>query len=348
MVRVGITGIGFMGMIHYLNYQKVSGAEIVAMCETNEKRLAGDWTDIKGNFGPAGEMMDLSGVATYTQLDEMLANPDVDLVDVCLPPAAHADAVIKALEAGKHVFCEKPMALDTESTDRMVAAANAAGKLLMIGHVLPLLPEYQFAVDAAATGKYGKLLGGHFKRVISDPAWLPHFFDPDKVGGPMLDLHIHDAHFVRLLFGMPTALDTQGRWRGEVLEYFQTQFRFDDPSLVVSATSGVINQQGRSFLHGYEIHFENATLVFEFCVLEDEGRVIMPLTVIPREGSNEEVDLGGGDPMMNAFENELSAVVAGVDSGQPSKFLTAELARDAILICHKQNESASTGQRVTL
>jgi len=338
-------GIGFMGMIHYLNYQKVNGAKVSALCEMNEKRLTGDWRDIKGNFGPAGQMMDLSGIATYTQLDDMLANPDIDLVDVCLPPAAHADVVIKALESGKHVFCEKPMALDIASADRMVAAAAATSKLLMIGHVLPLLPEYRFAVEAAQSGKYGRLLGGHFKRVISDPQWLPHFYDADKVGGPMLDLHIHDAHFVRLMFGMPTALDTQGRWRGDVLEYFQTQSRFADASLVVSATSGVINQQGRSFLHGYELHFEDATLVFEFGVLADEGRSMMPLTVIPRTGDNQQVDLGSGDPMMSAFENELNAVATAVEGGTPSEFLTADLARDAIRICHKQNESARSGKR---
>lgn len=345
MVRVGIAGIGFMGMIHYLSYKKVSGSKVVALCEMNEKRLTGDWTDIKGNFGPAGEMMDLSGIATSTQLDEMFANPEVDLVDVCLPPAFHADAVVKALEAGKHVFCEKPMALDVESTERMVAAAHAAGKLLLIGHVLPLLPEYHFAVETVQSGKYGKLLGGHFKRVISDPLWLPNFYDPAAVGGPMLDLHIHDAHFIRLLFGMPTAVDTQGRWRGEVLEYFQSQFRFDDPSLVVSATSGVINQQGRSFLHGYEIHFENATIVFEFGVVNDEGRTLMPLTVVPGDGAAVTVDLGDGDPMMAAFENELVAVTEAVENGTPSEFLTADLARDAIRICHKQNASARSTTR---
>ena len=345
MVRVGIAGIGFMGMIHYLSYQKVAGSKVVAMCETNEKRLTGDWTDIKGNFGPTGEFMDLSGIATYTQLEEMFANPDVDLVDVCLPPAFHADAVIKALEAGKHVFCEKPMALDVESTERMVAAAQSSGKLLLIGHVLPLLPEYHFAVEKVQSKEFGRLLGGHFKRVISDPLWLPHFYDPVAVGGPMLDLHIHDAHFIRLLFGMPMAVDTQGRWRGEVLEYFQSQFHFDDPSLVVSATSGVINQQGRSFLHGYEIHFENATVVFEFGVINDEGRTLMPLTVIPSEGAAYTVDLSGGDPMLAAFENEVNAVTDAVEHGAPSEFLTADLARDAIRICHQQNESARSATR---
>ena len=345
MVQIGIAGIGFMGMIHYLSYQKVGNAKVAALCEMDEKRLTGDWTDIKGNFGPAGEKMDLSGIDTYTQLDEMFANPEIDLIDICLPPAFHADAVCKALGAGKHVFCEKPMALDVESTQRMVAAAESAGKLLMIGHVLPLLSEYQLAVEAKRSGKYGKLLGGHFKRVISDPQWLPHFYDPAKVGGPMLDLHIHDAHFIRLLFGMPEAVDTQGRWRGEVLEYFQSQFRFQDTSQVVSATSGVINQQGRSFLHGYEIHFEDATLVFEFGVLQDEGRVMMPLTVIPRTGENEVVALGDEDPMMRAFANEMNAVTNAVDEGVVPEFLAADLARDAIRICHLQNDSARSGLR---
>ena len=50
------------------------------------------------------------------------------------------------------------------------------------------------------------MIGGSFKRVISDPQWLPHFYDPDKIGGPLLDLHIHDAHLIRLLFGMPSAV----------------------------------------------------------------------------------------------------------------------------------------------
>ena len=63
--------------------------------------------------------------------------------------------------------------------------------------------------------------------------------DPGKVGGPMLDLHIHDAHYIRLLFGMPTALTSRGRMRGEVVEYFSTQFEFDDPSLVAAAVEGL-------------------------------------------------------------------------------------------------------------
>src|SRR5690349_8451819 len=102
MIQVGIVGLGFMGMVHYLTYCKLPGVRVAAICEVNEKRLTGDWTDIKGNFGPAGEQMDLSGVATFTQLDEMLRMKELDVIDVTLPPAMHADATAAAFAAGKH------------------------------------------------------------------------------------------------------------------------------------------------------------------------------------------------------------------------------------------------------
>src|SRR5688572_5631140 len=131
MVRIGIVGIGFMGMIHYLAYRKVRGAKVTALVSRDEKKRAGDWRGIQGNFGPPGEMMDLAGLATYRDLDELLADPRVDLVDICLPPSLHAKTAVAALAAGKHVICEKPISLTAAEADRMVAAAKKAGKLLM-------------------------------------------------------------------------------------------------------------------------------------------------------------------------------------------------------------------------
>ena len=348
MTRVGILGIGFMGWIHWLSYQKVAGLEVAAVCETNTKRLTGDWTDIKGNFGPPGEMVDLSNVAKYEKLDELLADDSIDMVDICLPPSLHADAAIAALQAGKHVFCEKPMSLTTADCDRIVQAANDSNKLLHIGHVLPLLPEYAFARETIDSGKYGRALGGSFKRVISDPQWLPNFYDPDRVGGPMLDLHIHDAHFIRLLFGMPTSVTSNGRMRGDVVEYWNTLFKFADESLAVHAQSGVINQQGRSFTHAYEIHLERATLMFDFAVVGDKPVVAMPLTVLDDEGQALQPELPAGDPMLAAFEAELTEVARCIDSNTPSQLLGAELARDAIVLCQKQTESVKSGATVSI
>jgi len=346
MLRVGIAGIGFMGWIHYLAYQKVKGIKLAAVSTRDPKRRGGDWRGIQGNFGPPGEQVDLSGVAKYSQLAELLADPAIDLVDLCLPPNLHCDASIAALKAGKHVFVEKPMALTAADCDKMVAAARKAGKQILVGHVLPLLPEYAFARNAIDSGKYGKLLGGHFKRVISDPSWLKDFFDPAKVGGPLVDLHVHDAHFIRLLFGMPTAVTSQGRLRGDVVEYCVSQFRFADPALVVSAASGVVNQQGRSFTHGFEIHLEKATLYFDLAVLAGGKLQITPLTLLDSKGKAEQPKLPPGDPMLSAFEAEVKEVAQSINSGKPSPLLSGDLARDAIVLCHKQTEAVRSGRTV--
>ncbi|MEM9657011.1 MAG: Gfo/Idh/MocA family oxidoreductase, partial [Planctomycetota bacterium] len=103
MIRVGITGLGFMGMVHYLTYRKLPGVEVVAMCDQDRQRLAGDWRGIQGNFGPPGEQMDLSGISTYESIDAMIDDQRVDLIDITLPPSLHADIAVKALRAGKNV-----------------------------------------------------------------------------------------------------------------------------------------------------------------------------------------------------------------------------------------------------
>jgi predicted dehydrogenase len=346
MLRVGLVGIGFMGWIHYLSYKKTKGVKLAAVCTRDERKLGGDWRGIRGNFGPPGEQVDLSGMTKYTDLNRLLADDSIDLVDLCLPPHLHAPASIAALRAGKHVFVEKPMGLTAAECDQMVKAAAKAAKQILVGHVLPLLPEYCVALAHARSGKYGKLLGGYFKRVISDPLWLKDFYDPAKVGGPLVDLHVHDAHFIRLLFGMPTAVTSQGRMRGDVVEYCVSQFQFADRDLVVSSASGVINQQGRPFTHGYEIHFEKATLTFDLAVLPGGKLQIAPLTVFDSKGKAQNPKLPPGDPMLAAFDAEIKEVVRSVTSGKPSDVLSGELARDAIVLCHKQTQAVRSGKTV--
>lgn len=340
MINVGIAGLGFMGMTHYNAYKKVEGARVAAICETDPERLAGDWRSIKGNFGPQGEVVDLEGIAKYPELDQMLADPEIDMVDICLPPGFHANASIAASKAGKHVVCEKAIALKSEDAVAMVDAAQAAGKMLMIAHVLPFVPEYDYAYKMIRAGEHGRLLGGHFSRLISDPLWLKDFYDPDGCGGPMIDLHIHDAHFIRLLCGMPKAVRSVGRMRGEVAEFFSTQFLFDDPDLVVTATCGIINQQGRPFTHGYEIQLEKATLLFE-------SFTETPLTVLTEDGKVEKPDLGSPD-MLAAFPLELAEAVRSIERNTPSALLDGALARDALILGHHQTRSIVERKTVEL
>ena len=338
MINVGIAGIGFMGWIHWLAYRKSSGVRVAAISSRDAKRRAGDWRNIKGNFGPPGEQVDLADVKTFESLEAMLADPSIDLVDLCLPPHLHAEAALRAFKAGKHVFCEKPLALTEKECVKMVEAARKAKKQLFAGHVLPFVPEYAEARRIIAEGRHGKLLGGWFKRVISDPSWLPDFYDPKRTGGPLLDLHVHDAHFIRLLFGMPTRVTSQGRRRGKVAEYCQTMFHFKDRSLVVGAASGVINQQGRAFTHAFEIHLEKATLQYDFAVIGGEGRLILPLTVYDAQGGVQKPELGDGDPC-RAFEGEIAEIVRSLETGKPSPILSGDLARDAVALCRMQEEA---------
>ncbi len=343
MINVGIVGIGFMGWTHWQAYRAVAGIRVAALCTRERQRLEGDWREIRGNFGPPGEQVDVTGLGKYERIEPLLEDPSIDLIDVCLPPHLHAEVAIQALSAGKHVFCEKPMALTAAECGRMLEAARRSGRHLFVGHVLPFFPEYAHARQLITEGRHGKLLGGSFRRIISDPTWLKDFYDPARVGGPLIDLHVHDAHLIRLLFGMPAAVSSQGRLRGQVVEYVQTAFHYPASSQIVSADGGVIRQQGRTFTHGFEIHLEKATLQYEFAVFEGKPRLIQPLTICDGEGRVLQPALGDGDPI-RAFEGEIAEIVHSLDSGRPSPLLSGELARDAILICQKETESVLSGR----
>ena len=127
MLRVGIVGVGFMGRIHSLGLRHVRGATLAAICSRDAAKLRGDWTQTRGNFGPEPGHVDLAGVKAYADYAEMLADPDLDLIDVCNPTHLHPATAIAALEAGKHVFVEKAIALTTADADAMLAAAAKSG-----------------------------------------------------------------------------------------------------------------------------------------------------------------------------------------------------------------------------
>lgn len=346
MLKIGIAGIGFMGMVHYLSYARLRGVRVAAVCDRSPQKLAGDWRSIQGNFGPRGERMDLTGVATYEDIDELIADETLDAVDLTLPPALHAEAACRALAAGKHVFCEKPMSLNLAYCQKMSRTAERAGKRLLVGHVLPYFPEYSWALREVSNGKHGALLGGSFKRVISDPAWLDAYWDADQIGGPMLDLHVHDAHYIGLLFGRPTSVQSSGRLRGEQPEFWNSQFDFESGARV-TATSGVIDQQGRPFQQAFEIHCERATLTFDFAVIGKEAGYLCPPTLLTEKGAVKRPKLSGGDPM-DAFTAELRDVVRCFDTGATAPALAADLACDAIALCHAQTKSMRSGRRVKL
>ena len=341
-IGIGIVGIGFMGMIHYLAAQKLGKGRVTALCSRDAKKLAGDWTDIQGNFGPRGTRMDLSALDLHSDSVDLLADPKVDLVDLCVPNDQHAPLAIRALEAGKHVLVEKPIALSTDDADAMVAAAKSNGRLLMVAHVLPFFPEFAFVREAVESGKYGALRAAHFSRMISRPGWSSGIAEVARSGGPAIDLHIHDTHFIGLLCGVPRAVQSRGIEEGGAVTYLSTQYLFDDPGLTVSAVSGALSQAGRPFAHGYEVYLEGATLTFGFANLAGTPHVAMPPSVILPDGTVETPDLGSGDPI-DSFAREISAAVESVASGKGDPRLSGDLARTALVLCQAEVASVRDG-----
>jgi predicted dehydrogenase len=338
MVRISIVGIGFMGMIHYLAAQKLKGARVTAICSRDPRKLAGDWRDIRGNFGPAGQLMDLSRIKKYDSLDGLLADPDIDLVDICNPTHLHAPTALAALRAGKHVLVEKAIALDAKDADAMLKAAGRARKLLMVAHVLPFFPEFGCAARAIRSEAHGKLLAAHFKRVISRPDWSADIADAAKTGGPAVDLHIHDTHFIGLVCGVPEKVFASGVMENGAVQYLTTQYLYGDRGPSISCSSGALAQKGRMFVHGYEIYLEKATLLYE------SGTV--PLTVLAANGKTKQPRLKGGAEATAAFTAEIQAAVDGVAAGEAPDLLSGKLARDALIMCHKECQSVRTGKPV--
>lgn len=331
MVRIGIVGIGFMGMIHYLAGQRLQHGRVTAIVSRDPRKRSGDWRGIRGNFGPPGQLMNLHGIKTYSQLSELLVDPDIDLVDICLPTHLHAEASIEALKAGKHVLVEKPIALRPEDAERMVTAARQAGKLLMVGQVLPFVPEFHYTLQLVRSGAAGKLLGGHLERIISKPDWSAEIADPSKTGGPAIDLHIHDTHYGILLGGLPKAVYARGLLENGVVVHVTSQYIYDSEGpACLSCSSGALCQKGREFTHGFELYLEKATVSY---------RLGSPLTVYWSDGRTEQPALsGGGDPIA-AFAAELQAAVDALGFGREPLELSGQLARDALLMCHREIES---------
>jgi predicted dehydrogenase len=338
MIRIGIAGIGFMGMTHYRAAVRLRGAAVTAVCSRDPKKLSGDWRGIRGNFGDPGDVVDLGSVKRYDRFDALLADPDIDLVDICSPPDQHEPMAVAALKAGKHVLVEKPISLQAAAAEHMVCTAQEAGRLLMVAHVLPFIPEFAYVAQVIRNGTHGKLIGAHFKRIISRPDWSAEIGDASKTGGPAIDLHIHDTHFIGLIAGVPGRVFSNGVLGGDgAVQYLTTQYLYGPGGPAISSSSGAVAMKSREFVHGFEVYLERATL---FC---ESG--VKNLTLLPAVGAPTEPALPGGD-YLTAFAAELQTAVDGVAAGKEPDLLSGQLARDALILCHKEIESVKTAKSV--
>ena len=347
MVRIGIIGVGFMGYTHFEGAKDLANAKVTAIATRDEKKLAGDWTSIQGNFGPPGGHVDVSELKCYSNYHDLLADPDIDLVDICLPTDKHFDVVMDSLRAGKATLVEKPISVDLRQAEEMVKAAEAAGVPLLVAHVLPFFPEFRFAAESIQDGRFGKLNAAHFTRVICKPDWSSDMSDFRKLGGWGIDLHIHDNHFIAHACGRPDGVFSRGMMQDGFVNHVHTSYLYKDGP-AVSCVSGGIAAKGLAFSHGYELYFENATVLFDAGTLAVEGVVSRPLRVITNDGKMTHPEPGGTGKWCGAFTDELQVAVNAVSGLKPAGPLSSSTALAALQLCWAEAASIESGAIVPL
>jgi predicted dehydrogenase len=343
VIRVGIAGIGFMGMIHYHAIKRLRNARVVSICTRDPKKLQGDWRSIQGNFGPRGAIENLKNIRTYDNFDAMLADPNVDLIDICLPTHMHPQASIAALKQGKHVLVEKPIALRLDDGRRMMAAARKAKRKLFVAHVLPFFPGFSDAIECVRSGKLGKLQVVRLNRIIAKPDWRKGPQAEDLEGGAAIDLHIHDTHFIQMLCGTPKAVFSRGITVNGTVNYLSTQYIYKDPNLNVSCDSGAVSMKGRSFTHGFELYFEKGTLLYQWASMSGKAVAVTPLTLLDAQGKVRHIGAGISDPM-DAFIGEIKTAVDTLSGKSDGKLIGGEGALSALAICYREIESVRSGK----
>lgn len=196
MFGIGIIGCGKIAQVRHIpEYAENPDAKLLGFYDINLER--------------ARELAEKHGATAYETVEELLANPQIQAVSICAANFAHAELTIAALRAGKHVLCEKPMAITLEECESMVEEANKAGKYLMIGHNQRLAKAHSTAKELIDEGLIGRIVtfrttfghGGPETWSV-DPGKNTWFFDKNKAAmGAMADLGIHKTDLVQFLTG---------------------------------------------------------------------------------------------------------------------------------------------------
>ena len=338
MKKVAIVGFGFMGRTHYGAWKKCRGAKVVAICDANLSQLT---AKVKGNIKGAADNTSIpKSVRIHEDFDAMLSVGGFDIVDITLPTLLHPKTTIAALKAGYHVLCEKPMALDLKDCDRMLAAAKAAKRQLLIAHCVRFFPENAYVRELIESGKYGKVIAADFTRFIAPPKWSPKgadwFFDEKKSGGVLFDAHVHDADYIAGTFGRPKALmaafhrNAKGFVDHTTATFFYKDTLITSDSSFAPSASLVWDASGRVF-------FEKATVYFGPFYKS-------PLTVYPETGKPFSPKL----PSRTGYEAEVEYFLSMVEGRGQKLVLTARDARNSIALLEAERRSATSGKVVCL
>ncbi len=230
MTNIAIIGAGTMGRMHAESCCNLPGVAATWIVDTDLARGAA--------LGQA------VGVRATADLAEALADPTLDAVVIAVPTPFHRALTEQAAAAGKHVFCEKPIALTVADATAMAAACQRAGVRLMVGHVVRFFPEYVRIHAMLAAGAVGQVGVVRASRLNAYPyagrAWYSNF---DWSGGPILDMMIHDLDTLRWYFGEVVRVYARG------LSYSAYRDRADYALAILRFANGVIAHVETSWAH---------------------------------------------------------------------------------------------------
>ena len=334
MVKVGIVGLGGMGNNHFGCHGNVDASEVVAIADIDESKLQAGESTLEINIGSGGAVIDPARHKLYTSADELIADPNVDLVDVCLPTYLHAETTIKALQAGKHVLCEKPMALTYEDCRRMLDAAADAPGTLMIAQCVRFFPAYEYLNDTYRSGRLGRLKHLSMWRAGTPPlwAWENWYMDHTRSGGFILDLHVHDTDFVHYMLGRPRAVcSTGGRGNSGGYDSVDTQYIYDGNMAVRAAA-----YMNMPVAYGFDAHY---TAAFE------DGCLVCSIA----DGLKEITDEGVMTPELpdkDGYQEEIAYLIGCIEAGEAPEKVDPESTAFSIKLALAEKESIRTGKAV--
>lgn len=305
-------------------YLQIRGVQIGAVCSEDPVKRSGDLTNVGGHARGQAVRHDFSAVRQYSDWRRLVADPDIDIVDICLPTEFHAVVAIAALAAGKHVLCEKPMALSMGDCERMIAASIEYKRTLMIGQVLRFWPEYEFLAAFAKSGEYGRVRSATFVRRCGLPDWSGWLLNEARSGGAVLDLLLHDVDQALDLFGLPERLAAKSIGGPDT-----TMATLIYPSGPEVRIQGGWFAPGTAFAMSFQVRADRAEL--------DWSGAAMMLS--DAAGKRKQVDAGGSD----GYEAQLRYFVECCRTGTEPARCPPQASALAVKVALLMKESRAAG-----
>ena len=301
-MKVGLIGLGGMGFVHFNCYKKMQDVEIAV-------------ADVRVDM--AKEKIADEAIHVYSSLTELLANEDVDFIDVCTPSYLHADITVEALNAGKHVICEKPMSVSTSEAQRMIDASIKNGKLLMTAHVVRFMAPYVYLKSVIDSGELGKPVHITMSRISSAPrwSWENWMLDLEKSGGVAVDLSIHDIDYIQNVFGKPVSYSATYRELEGNDNYIVSTLNYDGFS--VHITGGWYNAD-IPFQASYLAVFEGGYVQLKDGKVYKNGKEVA--LDLGETSENTGINLSGAD----GYSDEILYFMSCIKSGKTPERVTPE------------------------